>query len=59
MPAFWEYPLPPHDNPYYSYQIPSQTRQSQSYKFEKIAETSNFSILHNNFTNDTHSEVAW
>ena len=42
-PAFWAYPLPPHDYPYYlPFHIGSQvkTRRSQNCKFKKIAKTS-------------------
>ena len=48
MPAFWGYPLPPHDYPYYwPVHIGSQvkTRQSQRYKFKEFAKTSKFWIL--------------
>ena len=44
MPAFWGYPLSPHDYPYYwPVHIGSQvkTRHSQSYKFKEFAKTSN------------------
>ena len=47
-PAFWGYPPPPHDYPYYwvildPYWV--KRRQSQSYKFKEFAELSNFWIL--------------
>ena len=44
-PAFWDTPRRPmitHTSD--SHQIPSKTRQSQSYKFKKIAKNSNFEI---------------
>ena len=49
MPAFWGYPLPPHDYPYLWFIIGSQvkTRQSQSYKFKEFAKTSFFFVLKN------------
>ena len=36
-----------------------KTRQSQSYKFKKIAKNSKFWNFASNFTCDTLSEVAW
>ena len=44
-PAFWGYPLAPHDYPYYWPAHIVKTRQSQSYKFKVFAKTSNFLIL--------------
>ena len=57
-PAFWGYPPPPHDYPYYnqfilnpksilltsSYRIPSQNKVKAE-KFEKLAKTLDFGIL--------------
>ena len=56
MPAFWWYPLPPHDYPYCwpaHIGFQSKTRQSQSYKFKEFAKTSNFLIL-NKSLHETH-----
>ena len=59
-PAFWGYPSPPHDYPYYwPVHIRSQVKPRQSYKFKEFAKTSKFWILEKVFTCDTPSEVAW
>ena len=43
MPAFWEYPPPSHDYPYYWFISDPMSKQGKvSYKFEKFAKNSKF-----------------
>ena len=59
MPAFWGYPPPPHDYPYYWFILDSKSKQDKVTNLKNLPKIQILEFCKKTFTHNTSSEVAW